>query len=217
MRNNHHAAFFICSLMLLCLAGSAQAQSGRRAKERTQTPPPVQTAEDEPAKPATPAAKPGTQQVIVAIDEDSSNAGIHLGYSQLVLRGFVERLKKNSTISLKIEKRMDRKAASNLAKAQEEAYVVWLHLDTLLVSSRIDDNDLFVAYVVFTPATGKAKADGRIKVRNSRQRIGIGGVPVGVPLPPTGTSSTQVDAALLDTGRETAERVMHELDPIAAP
>lgn len=205
--------------MLLCLAGSAQAQSGRRAKERTQTPPPVQTAEDEPAKPATPATKPGTQQVslIVTIDEDSSNSGIHLGYSQLVLRGFVERLKKNSTINLKIEKRMDRKAASNLAKAQEEAYVVCLHLDTLLVSSRIDDNDLFVAYVVFMPGTGKAKADGRIKVRNSRQRIGIGGVPVGVPLPPTGTSSTQVDAALLDTGRETAERVMHELDPIAAP
>ena len=219
MRNNSRAASLICVLIILLIAGSTQAQSGRRTQQRTQPSAPVQqTAEAEPTDPKSP-TKPEARRVslIVTFDEDLAGASFFLGDSKLVLRGFVERLEKNSTIKHKLENRMDRKEASDLAKSQTEAYVVWLQLNRRMISSRVDNNELFVEYAVFTPGTGKSKTEGRVYVRASRQRIGIGNVPIGVPLPPIGTSSARLDNALLDAGRETAERVMPELDimPVA--
>jgi hypothetical protein len=220
MRNSSRAALLICSLMILCVAVSTTpAQSGRRAKERGQPPPPPvqQTTGTEPAQPAPP-AKPEARPVslIVTITEDLAGSSVSLGDSQLVMRGFVERLKKDSAIKHKVERRMDRKEAGNLAKSQTESYVVWLQLDRRMISSRTDNNEVFVEYAVFTPGTGKTKTEGRVFVRGSRQSIGIGGVPVGVPLPPTVTGNTRLDVALLDAGRETAERVMPELDVLEA-
>jgi hypothetical protein len=199
----------LCALMILCVGGSAQAQSGRRAKERT--PPPAQ----QPAEPAEP--KPATRSearsisLLITFDE-TGGGGVYLGDAQLVLRGFVERLKKNAAINHKVEKRMDRKEAGDLAKSQTESYVVWLQLDVQRISSRANNNEMFVEYAIFPPGKGKSKAEGRVYVRDSRQRIGIGNVPIGVPLPPIGTGNARLNDALLDAGRETAERVMPELD-----
>lgn len=199
--------------MIVCAAVSTQAQSGRRAKEK-QTTVPVQPTETEKEKPA-PATKPEARPIslIVAIDEDMSGASVSLGNSQLVMRGFVERMKRNSAVSLKVESRMDRKEASDLAKSEKGAYVVWLQLDRRMIASSRQDNEIYVVYVVFPPGTGKSKKEGSIYVNYSRQgRIGIGNIPIGVPLPPTGTGSTRLDDALLDAGREAAERVMPELE-----
>jgi hypothetical protein len=199
----------LCALMILCIGGSAEAQSGRRAKERTL--PPVQQS-GEPVEPE-PATKPEAQSVSLLITfDETGGSGVYLGDSQLVLRGFVERLKKNAVINHKVEKRMDRKEASDLAKSQTEAYVVWLQLDVQKISSRANNNEMYVDYTVFPPGKGKSKTEGRVYVRDSRQRIGIGNVPIGVPLPPTGTGNARLNDALLDAGRETAERVMPELD-----
>lgn len=220
MRNNSPgAASLICVLMILCVAGSARAQSGRRAKVRTQTSAPVQrTTEAEPEKPAS-ETKPETRRVslIVTIDEDQGAAGTFLGNSQLVVRGFAEQLKKNSALNYKVEKRMGRKEASDLAKSDRETYVVWLYLERLMIASSREDNDVYVNYVLFAPGTGKSKTEGRVLVRGSRQRVGIGNIPVGIPLPPTGTGNARMDDALLYAGREAAERVMPELDVIDAP
>ena len=216
MKNSSRAASLICVLMILCVAGSTQAQSGRRAKAIT--PAPVQRpAEAEPAQP-TPTTKPEARRVALFITfDEEGGGGVFIGNSQLVLRGFIERLKKNSTINHKIENRMDRKEASDLAKSQTEAYVVWLQLDRQMTSSRVENNEIFVEYAVFPPGAGKSKTEGRVYVRAPRQRVGIGNVPIGVPLPPIGTSGARLDNALLDAGRETAERVMPELDimPVA--
>ena len=217
MKNSDRAVLLVCVLMLLllCVAGSTRAQSGRRAKERTAAPPVQQTAEAEPTDPKPP-TKPEARRVslIITFDEDLGNASFFLGDTKLVLRGFVERLEKNSTVNHKIENRMARKEASSLAKSQTKAYVVWLQLNRRMISSRVDNNELFVEYAVFTPGTGKSKTDGRVYVRGPRRGIGVGNVPIGVPLPPRSTDSIRLDDELMDAGRETAERVIPKLDVI---
>jgi hypothetical protein len=218
MRNNSlSAALLICVLMLLCVAGGVQAQSGRRGQARTPAPsPPVQKTSEAETDSPKPAAKPEAQSVslVLTYDEDLGGAGFFVGDSKLVLRGFMDRLEKNSTIKHKVEHQMDRKEASDFARSQKDTYVVWLQLSRRMISSRTENNDLFVEYAVFIPGTGKSKTEGRVYVRDPRRGIGIGNVPIGLPPPPTSTGGIRRDDELLDAGRETAERVMPKLDVI---
>jgi hypothetical protein len=225
MKNRSLAASLVCALMILCVAASAEAQSGRRTKEKTRQPAkaaPVSAPSETtgPATTPTPPAKSEARRIslIVAADEGQHSASLPLGSSRTVLDGFVERLKKSAAFDVRVEKQMSRKEAGDLAKSQKETYLVWLQLDTEFVSSRRNSPDLYVEYVVFTPETAKSKAQGRIYMRAGQRRVGVGGVLVGVPLPlPRTGTGMPPDYELKQAGRDAAERVIAAFDMVAAP
>jgi hypothetical protein len=218
MKHKRLAATLLCASLMMCAAATAHAQSGRRAKGgTTSAPKPVSPpAEIETVTPAS-QTKPETQtSLIVAADEPTSVTGsATINANGSMMRGFVERLKKSSAFNIKVEKQMGRSRASDLAKEQQEAYVAWLQFGSDRVTARSNDrSDWYVDYVVFTPGTAKVKTSGRVYLRAYRRSVGIGGVPVGIPLPPIGNQDA-VESALQQAGREAAERVMAEFDVIA--
>ena len=221
MKHNRLAATLLCASLLMCAAVTAHAQSGRRARggTTTTTPAPKQaspTVETETVT-ATSQTKPEAQtSLIVAADEPTSAAGIAMiNANGSMMKGFVERLKKSSAFTIKVEKQMGRGRASDIAKEQTESYVAWLQFGSDRVTARSHDgSDWYVDYVVFTPGTAKVKTGGRVYLRAYRRSVGVGGVPIGIPLPPIDNRDA-VESALQQAGREAAERVMAEFDVIA--
>lgn len=216
MKHNRLAATLLCASLIMCAAVTTQAQSGRRAKGGTTTPAPKQVSP--PAESETMTASPATKSeaqisLIVAADESTSATGISvINANGSMMKGFLERLRKSSAFTIKVEKQMGRSRASDLAKDQTEAYVAWLQFGSDRVTARSHDaSDWYVDYVVFTPGTAKVKTGGRVYLRASRHSVGVGGVPVGIPLPPIDNRAA-VESSLQQAGREAAERVMAEFD-----
>lgn len=219
MKYNRLAATLLCASLIMCAAVTAEAQSGRRAKGGATTP--VSKQDSPPADAETMTAKPATApetqiSLIVTADEPTSAMGISVINSNgSMMKGFIERLKKSSAFTIKVEKQMGRGRASDIAKEQTEAYVAWLQFGSDRVTARSHDaSDWYVDYVVFTPGTAKAKTSGRIYLRAYQRSVGVGGVPVGIPLPPI-DGRAAVETSLQHAGREAAERVMAAFDVIA--
>lgn len=219
MKYNRLAATLLSVLLLMWATVTAQAQSGRRAKGGATTTTSKQDAPPADAEVLTakPAIDPETQiSLIVASDEPTSAIGISVINSNgSMMKGFIERLRKSSAFNIKVEKQMGRGRASDIAKEQTEAYVAWLQFGSDRVTARSHDaSDWYVDYVVFTPGTAKVKTGGRIYLRAYQRSVGVGGVPVGIPLPPI-DGRAAVETSLQQAGREAAERVMAEFDVIS--
>ena len=216
-RGQRHFALILCVGAALLVSSQAEAQSGRRPPKRTgsegvQKPtepaPPIKQEEKQPEKERTP----------VMIVKSNSMFGIYYA-ADYVVEGCAARLKQSS--ALQVEKNpsdMNRKQASDAAKASANRYVVFLEMSS--DRSRYNPNrtgqeyveDMIIEYTVFTPGTGKVKISGR--VYQMRPRGGVGGV--GVPLPvPSGPATAEY--SLKQAGRDVADRVVDSLTAIVAP
>lgn len=215
MKHNRATMLLLCVLILVFgAAGSAVAQSGRRAKQSATPPPPVQApAESEAETPVKPAPQPEAKGLpLIVIADEGSSMSVPFGSSRLVLDGFVARLRKSSAFEYRVEKQMGRKEARDRAKEQTESHVVWLQFGSDGMSARSNASDLYVEYIVFMPETAKSKSSGRVYLRNYRRNVGVGGV--GLPLPPSG-NRTGLEYALQQAGADAAERVMAAFDVTA--
>jgi len=137
---------------------------------------------------------------IVGIDRDLSFVSIPTYFSEGALRACADRLDQGPSVDVDIAPRdVNRGEAVKRAKAEKEAYVVWLNLraDSMNANSGASYQDLYLEYVVFTPQTGKVATSGRTYQRS------IGRV-IGVPQ----TSSAAVEYALKEAGRAAAERIL---------
>ena len=220
MKYNRLIVLLILLQLVLCAAGQAQAQSGRRAKGGAPPPPapkPVSTPAENEKGSSKAAAESEAQRwpLIVTADEHTfESVYAPANASNMILNGVVERLKKSAAFTIRVEKEMGRGRASDLAKEQLEAYLVWLHFGSDTVSARRhDEPDYYVDYVVFAPATAKVKTEGKIYLRPYRRNASVGGVPIGIPLPQT-DSRAAWESALKQAGSEAAERIMGEFDVI---
>ena len=190
--------------MLLALmavfAVSVSAQSGRRAPKSKSAPPPEPESVPAPVKPAEKEKEKARLTFIVGIDRDLSFVSIPTYFSEGALRACADRLDQGPSVDVDIAPRdVNRGEAVKRAKAEKEAYVVWLNLraDSMNANSGASYQDLYLEYVVFTPQTGKVATSGRTYQRS------IGRV-IGVPQ----TSSAAVEYALKEAGRAAAERIL---------
>jgi hypothetical protein len=220
MRYKRLILLLIFLQLALCAAERAQAQSGRRAKGGSpppSTPKPVSTPAENGKGSAKATAETEAQRLplIITADEHAfESVYAPVNASNSILDGFVERLKKSSAFNLKVEKEMGRGRASDLARKQTEAYLVWLHFGSDVVSARRhDEPDYYLDYVVFTPATAKVKTEGKIYLRLYQRSASVGGVPVRLPVPQT-DSRAAWESALKQAGSDAAERIMGEFDVI---
>jgi hypothetical protein len=107
---------------------------------------------------------------------------------------------------------MNRKEASDLAKAATDTHVLWLEWDFDRMgssSSNQSQNNSYINFYLYTPGTGKIKTSGRVHPGDYRARTGVGGVGIPLPIP---NSAASLDLMLKESGREIAQRVIDSLN-----
>ena len=186
------------TLVALCTL-TIFAQSGRRVR-KPEPAAPVPSPEATPAP--TPVAKPTPAfMFIVAMEKFGEVSRVSLYTYSGVLHSCADRL--NSSGSVKAEATssdMSRGDAVRQAKAEKEAYVVWLQLRTTNYgrpSVYDDPNQVYVQYTVLAPVTAKQVTSGNTypeAYRNSRGRVP--------------TSTTAGDYYLNQAARGAAERIL---------
>lgn len=212
---------FAFTLSLLCLLAvitlpTAHAQSGRRPTGRREPPktnaePPAAEPESPPERPVQPQEEEKPKLPIIITANPSFNVNSNNAINGLVLNGLFNRLKQSPALQVTAEKELNRKQAHDRAKSETQAYVLWINISS---DGSNSISDIFVDYVLFTPATAKPKSQGRVYLRPVQQTVGVGPVALPLPLPP-GTSPnarTPIEFSLQEAGRETAERVMSSLN-----
>jgi hypothetical protein len=152
-------------LLILCvlLAEAAVAQSGRRAKAPG-TPLPVPTPEPTP-EPTKPVEKKNPLTFIVAMDRYGSFSTVHLNTYTGIVQSCAKRLNEPITSRAEVaEREMSRGDAIKRAKAEKEAYVVWMRIRPDDVGDNAGNsgnfNDIYIEYTVFEPVTGKQRTTG---------------------------------------------------------
>lgn len=190
------------ALVALCTLGIF-GQSGRRV--RKSTPAPVSTPEPTPSP-----AKPEEKQkpaftFIIGTDKYGDFSRIPLHVSSGVLRACANRLDDPEPVKVEVAPRdLGRADAVLRAKAEKEAFVVWLQLRPNSFSGTTegtdDLNNVYIEYSVFAPATGKQVTSGRTFPRSNRK----GGVIVQRP----GSSNVYGEYYLNEAAKEAAERIL---------
>jgi hypothetical protein len=199
----------LCILLIVSLAPVTQAQSGRRPPMQPKSPDPLPPKQDEPPI-KQPSDKPSNSQIPVKVVWNLPNIGSPTVYTQIVEDGCVERLSQSDLVKPTRGAELNRKQASDIAKASADTYVLWFELDVDAIDGgrypvgSVPPQYLYVNYVVFTPGTGKSRTSGHVY---QRQR-GPAGMPLPLPGPQTGSSA---DYSLRYAGREMADRLLDAL------
>jgi hypothetical protein len=221
IRSERLAVLLLYTLIALTACGLAEAQSGRRSKQgqQQQQPAPAPPAESE-SKPATTTPTTPRQHIIVVKNVPSANVSF---WTSMAYRSFVERLKESSSLDVVEGKEMNRKEAIELAKKQEgeESYVVWLQLEMDVYNGdtegvgigSINPGCLYINYYLYSPRTGKAKAQGKV-YQDGYQSVctGVPSRPSPLPTSLPGSRRLPVDYTLRKAGREAAVRVLDALN-----
>ncbi|MGH9874976.1 MAG: hypothetical protein ACRD9S_21180 [Pyrinomonadaceae bacterium] len=177
------------------------AQSGRRVRKPATEAAPVPTPEATPSPSPATKAPPGFT-FIVGLQKFGDISAVSLNTYSGVLRSCANRLADSSSIKVDTASQdMSRADAIRQAKAEKEAYVVWLEIRSDSFSSRPsvyeDTSSLYIQYAVFAPTTAKQATSGSSypdSYRNTRVRIP--------------TSTTQGDYYLNLAARGAAERIL---------
>ncbi len=192
-------AVTLCVALIGICALAIAAQSGRRV--RKPEPLPIPTPE------ATPTPKPVVKEkpeftFIVGLDKygDFSRASLN-DYSG-VLRACAQRLNESRVVKADVDSHdLSRATAIQKAKAEKEAYIVWLQLRSNTTSARTgvqdDPNNVYIEYAVFAPVTAKQLTSGNAYPEAYRR------TPVRIP-----TSPTVGDYYLNQAARGVAERIL---------
>ena len=196
----------IAALTVAIISMAAAAQSGRRLPKSAPTPtlPPQPVPAIKPAEKPKPALK-----LIVGAEDRGFQAGLPSYFTSAVLKACADRLDAEPSIEVTVSHRdVSRGEAIKTAKAEKEAYVVWLQLGTerMGYDRQVDINDLYLQYLVFAPTTAKIEANGR----TYPQGYGRGGVIVNPGRLP-GNNYPYIEQALKQAARAAAERILDAL------
>jgi hypothetical protein len=184
------------------------AQSGRRVHKPAPLPIPT------PAPQSTTPKKPEEKSMltfIVGVDRYSGFSTIPLSYYDTVKDACGDRL--NDAKSVKVERvpgELSHGDAVARAKAEKEAYVVWLQIRAENIRgdpSRINNlSQLYIEYAVLAPATAKQVAFGHTYQHGYRK----GGVIIGPPSTSTGNIGYS-EYLLREAAREAGQRILNTL------
>ena len=190
----------LCAALVAMCALAIVAQSGRRGHKPT-PPIPVPTPETLPTP--TPAEKPKPAfTFIVGLDKYGDFSRISLNDYDGVLGSCTRRLNESPSVKADIATHdISRADAVRQAKAEKEAYVVWLQLrpNTFTGTTGVNDDpyNVYIQYSVFAPITAKQVTSGNTYPDAYRR------TPVRVP-----TSPTTGNYYLNQAARGAAERIL---------
>lgn len=156
-------AFSLALIFALGCAGAVAAQSGRRAPKSSPAPATVPTPEPTPASVVVSEQPKPALQIVVGIDRYDNFSSISLSTYNEVLRSCAQRVDEPPSVSVeRVERSLSRGEASNRAKAEKNAYVVWLRVreDEMSNSTTRTPNNVYIEYFVFALTTSKVVSSG---------------------------------------------------------
>jgi hypothetical protein len=201
-----------CVTLMFACALAVAAQSGRRARKSTPEPLPT-PAESPTPQPTVDKPKPALT-FIVGLDKYGDFSRVSLNVYSGVLENVSDRLADAPSVrATTANNSMSRSDAIAKAKAEPEAYLVWLRLRPNNFSGQTGPYDnpdnVYIEYWVFAPGSAKVVTSGNTypdAYRNKRIRL------------PTPTSSG--DYYLNQAARGAAERILdhfHKRGPVVLP
>ena len=187
-----------CLLLVLALTGFAQ--SGRRARKTEPLPPvptpeasPTPTPKKSPERPATP--------VFIGVNAYDSNGNIPLYFSDSVGKSCAQRLSQSSNVNVELSSRdVSRAEAIRKAKDAKVGFAVLLELrsDRMSEGRNADLSRLYLEYAVFSAGTGKQLASGNVYQQSGGVRDIIG----------SRDSTSAAENRLKQAARIVAERIL---------
>ncbi len=212
--NDHRRGFsyfclaeLVVTITLVCTS-TTNAQSGRRSSNGQPTAPSVsgpKTVEKTPAK----APK---LQLLVGVENRNPFVNVPYYLSDTVLDNCVRRLNEAAEINATASGRgMTRADAGSRAKAEKEAYVVWLQIESDITDSskqsKNGPDELYVRYTIFEPVTARIRQWGR--THQQIYKVGRGGVST-----PTASKNSPLysEYALKQAAKEAAERILEAFE-----
>jgi len=189
----------VCTALVAICTLAVFAQSGRRVRKSEAMPLPTPE--------ATPAPKPVERTkpaftFIVGLDNFGGFSSVSLNAVSGVLRSCVGRLNDSASVRAEMATRsLSRGEAVKMAKAEKEAYIVWLEIRSESFSRETDiygnPNNVFIQYSVLAPITAKTATQGNTYPDAYRNR--------GINLP---SSTSTGDYYLNQAARGAAERIL---------
>ena len=195
----------VCFLFVL-FALTALGQSGRRLSKSPAVSVPTPEANQTEKKPAT--NEQPKLNLIVGINRGEAFSGIPLSFYDSVLESCAKRLDDSRGVHVEVvTSEMTRGDAVHRARAEKEAYVIWLQLRTDSYSGTNGNNpdDTYVEYTVFEPASAKVKTQGNCYPNSSRKGV------VVVPRTPGSSSIMITEGRLRAAAQEAAEKILKAL------
>lgn len=193
-------AFSFAIIFALGCAATTAAQSGRRTPKST--PAPAALPEPTPAPVAASEQPKPVLQIVVGIERYDSFSSISLATYNDVLRSCAQRLDQPQSVTVeRVESSMSRNEASKRAKAEKNAYVVWLNVreDQMSSSTTGTRNNVYIEYFVFAPTTSKVVSSGSAYPR----KRGI--------IPSSRTPGINGDPEVIEAARTVANKILAAL------
>jgi len=205
------ALLLAAAVLLMSHGSSASGQSGRRPPKKIESPDPLPPKQEEPPiKPPEDKSKSRIPIKVAWYLRDVMDSSM---LAHVVQSGCLDRLAQSNSVSATPTDDVNRKQASDMAKASTDTYVLWFEFEYDTGSLRqppggLDPSraqQMSVRYEVFAPGTGKSKTSGHLF-----QRVRT---PGGVPLPiPSPGSTAAVEYSFRYMGREMADRLLDALN-----
>ena|SRR2546428_634802 len=190
------ATFFVA--IVLSLASTTDAQSGRRSSKSTE-----KTAKSAPQR---------RVPLLVSIEDRNQFSNIPYYLADGALDSCIDRLRDAAEISVSSSaKGMSRADAAHRAKNEKEMYVVWLQIVSDIPANakqpKKGADELYLRYTIFEPATARVTAEGR--THQPIYRMSGGGMSA-----PTSSRNNPIysEYALKQAAREAAEQVMRAFE-----
>lgn len=202
------AAAMTFALVAIC-AGTLAAQSGRRVSKSTPAPAPSPQSPESPQSLATekkPSEAKPALSFIIGIEQRGHFADTPLYFFESVLRAAADRLDDAPSVKVDIAHRdMSRGDAVKRAKAENEAFVVWMQLriDSMRSGSASDLSQLYIEYWVFAPGTAKIATSGHTYQQTFRS-----GPIVLAPGMPGRNNPAYAEQLLKQAARDAAARIL---------
>lgn len=190
----------ITAITLLSVV-TAGAQSGR--KTRRPEPPPI--AAPTPGNTSQQVTKPTKPSLtfIVGLERTIVHGAIAVASTTAALNAMVDRLEDHPSVKVaRVDGHMSRSDAIRRAKAEEEAYVIFMELDMDGMAGAAG-GQLRLSYWVYSPVTAKLKKSGQTYPQMYRNR--------SVILNPR-TSGIYGDYQVQEAARDAAERILRAFD-----
>jgi len=195
-------AFSLAFIFALGCAATAVAQSGRRSSKSPPAPVAVPTPEPTSAPVAASEQPKPALQLIVGIERYDSFSSISLSTYNDVLRSCAQRLDEPPSVTVeRLERPLSRHEAINRAKAEKNAYVVFLRVreDEMSNNQTGTPNNVYIEYVVFAPTTSKVVSTGSAYPR----KRGI--------IPSSRTPGINGDREVIEAARAVASKILSAL------
>jgi len=191
---------------LLAITITVDAQSGRRSSNGQTTAPSVSG----PKTVEKTTVKAPRIQLLVSVEDRNQLASVPYYLSDTVLDNCVRRLNDATEVNATVARRsMTRAEAIIRAKAQKEAFVIFLQIESDITPSakqaKNGPDELYVRYTIFEPATARIKQWGR--THQQIYKTGQGGVSTSAK-----NSAVYSEYALKQAAKEAAERTLEAFE-----